>query len=480
MTTALDIIAANTKAWTRTKADEIAVAHGCYFDLAAAEKFRQFCRQFLRHTMGDLACQPFELLPWQYEQIFAPLLGWRRADGRRRFERAYISCAKKQGKSTMLSALAIYLLLTEGPRAELYSAAVEREQAAIIFKEARAMVKASPALAKLIRAKPSTKTLIAGDSYYRALSSDAGSKEGLNASAVFVDELHAWQDRTLFDALAYAGSARPNSLSIIVTTSGDNLNSIWGEEYTKAKRWLDGSYIDDNFFAAIWEAAITDDWTKPETWRKANPSLGFTVSLEKIESECREALEMPTAQARFKRYRCNMPISLDSTWLNMVAWDGCPTTLDLEALKGRECYAGLDLSSVNDLTALVLLFPEANNGLTVLPFFWLPKENLDTLAKLHKVSYRAWVDKGWLRTTTGNCVDYDALVEQIKELGKVYKIKQLGLDRLFQGQAVETRLQQAGFDVVPVGQGWVSQSLPAKELERLVLARQLHHGGHRL
>lgn len=162
----------------------------------------------------------------------------------------------------------------------------------------------------------------------------------------------------------------------------------------------------------------------------------------------------------------------------MTAWDACPATIDMNALKGRECFAGLDLASVNDSCSLLLLFPEPGNAVTVLPVFWIPEGNVDALAKQHKVSYRAFIDRGFMRTTEGNCVDYDRIVEDIKELGTLYRIKQMGIDRLFQGQAVETRLQAIGFDVVPIGQGWRSQSLPAKELERLVLAHQINHGGH--
>lgn len=187
--------------WVRSDADRHALLSGCYFDVTFAERFRTFCNKFLRFTKDQRAGQPFELLDWWYRDVFAPLLGWRRADGRRRFEKIYVSTAKKQGKSTCMAALTLFLLLTEGPRTEMYSAAVEREQAAIIFKEALAMVRASAGLSKVITAKPSTKTLIRGNSLYRALSSDAGSKEGLDASIVLIDELHAWKDRELFDAL---------------------------------------------------------------------------------------------------------------------------------------------------------------------------------------------------------------------------------------------------------------------------------------
>lgn len=473
--------AAGWSEWIRGPQDHNAILEGCWFDVAAAEHFRDFCRQFVRHSRKSEATipgDPFELLDWQFREVFGPLLGWKRANGRRRFEKAYISTPKKQGKSTVLGALAVYLLLTSGPRNELYSAAVEREQAAIIFNEAAAMVKASAGLSRVIRARPSTKTLIAGDSTYRALSSDAGSKEGLNSTAVFVDELHAWKDRALFDALAYAGSAQPDALTVIITTAGDDMQSVWGEEYTRAKRWLSGEYVDPYYYAVIYEADPADDWTNPATWAKCNPSLNVTVSEAKIAQECREALEIPSAQARFKRYRLNLPISLEATWLSMSAWDECPAEIDMEALRGRECYGGLDLASVNDLCALTLLFPEPDGGAIVLPVFWLPGDNLDALAKQHKVSYRLWAEKGWIRTTEGNVIDYDAIVAEILELAAVYQIKQIGMDRLFQGQAVETRLVAAGIDAVPVGQGWKSQALPAKELERAVLSRKLKHGGH--
>jgi phage terminase large subunit-like protein len=162
----------------------------------------------------------------------------------------------------------------------------------------------------------------------------------------------------------------------------------------------------------------------------------------------------------------------------MSAWDECPHDIDMEAMKGRECFGGLDLASVNDLVALTLLFPEPDGSAIVLPIFWLPGDNIDALAKQHKVSYRVWTDTGALRTTDGNVIDYDAIVAQIVELAGIYRIKQIGIDRLFQGQAVETRLMNAGLDVVPIGQGWRSQSLPAKELERMVLSRRLNHGGH--
>lgn len=466
--------------WPLSKADKRAIANGCWYDPAPLERFKKFCAGYVVHTMEGAdggSGRPFVPLPWE-ERLAGTLLGWRRKDGRRRFEKAYISMSKKNGKSTFLAVLTVFLLLSEGPRSKILSAATDREQAGIIFDEAQAVVNASPALASAITVKASTKTLVYGDSLYRALSSDAERKEGFNANVVIIDELHAWKDRRLFDTLAYAGSARREALTLIITTAGDDLQTVWGEEYTRAKRWLAGEWEDDTYLAMIWEAEPADDWTLPATWAKANPSLGHTITTEKLETECREAKEIPAAQARFKRYRCNMLVSLESTWLNMTAWDQCPAQIDLAALAGASCTAGLDLSSVNDTTALLRAFDGEDGNVIVVPTFWIPAMNVDELSRKHKVSYRAWIEQGWMRTTEGNCVDYDQIIADILELNRTSPIRQLAIDRLFQGQHVETKLVEAGLDVVPVGQGWVSQSLPAKELERLVLARQLNHGGH--
>lgn len=458
-----------------------ALAEGCYLDLAAAEKFRQFAAQFLKVTVGPMAGQPFILLDWQYRDVVAPILGWKKADGTRLIRSAFISLAKKGGKSALAAALLLYFILTEGPRAEIYSAACTRDQASIIFREAAAMLKASKALQKYISSRPSSKTLVAADSnsFYRALSADAGSSDGINASVVYVDELHQWISRELLDTLAYSGQSRPNHLTFTITTAGESLEAggPWADEYRKAKNWLAGLYKDTSYYARIWEADPADDIQSPATWRKALPSLGITVPEETIAKQAKEAAENPAVLPRFKRFILNIPQSLMNTWLDIGKWDAAPA-IDTEALKGVPCFAGLDLSSVNDLTALVLLWPHEDKSFSVVPYFWLPVENLRALEKQHHVSYSAWVKSGHIRTTPGNAVDYDFMVKDIGEIAKQYPIRAIGLDRLFQGQAVENRLTGLGFDVVPCGAGWVTQSLPCKEIEAAVLSARIRHGGH--
>ncbi|MDB5294743.1 MAG: Terminase, partial [Phycisphaerales bacterium] len=275
--------------WIRTPSDRQAVDEGCWFDEAAAEWVRTFFREHLR--LGD---DPFALLPWQYEQVIAPLFGWKREDGRRRFTRGFIFTPKKNGKTSLLAGLSIYLLVGDGERsAEVYTAAGSRDQAGIMYREAAKMVRASPSIAQVITPKESSKRLIVGngDSFYAALSAEAGTKEGLNAHAVLFDELHTQPNRDLWDCLKYAGAARRQPLHLTITTAGSDQNTLCGEQYLYAKRVLSGEVIDTSFLAVVFEAAKEDDWTAEATWFKANPSLGAAIGLEQFRGDFKEAQE---------------------------------------------------------------------------------------------------------------------------------------------------------------------------------------------
>lgn len=468
--------------WIRTPADRHAVAAGCYFDLAAAMRVRTFVEKFLVLTTGHHAGKSFILMEWQWRDVIGRLFGWKQANGLRRFTKGYLSTPKKQSKTTILSALALYLLLADGEHnAEVYSAASDRDQAGMIYREAVKMIDASPALQRVCRYRDSTKTLIGkGRSFYRALSADARRQEGRNASAILFDELHAQPDRFLWDALRYAGSSRRQPLMIAITTAGDGNDPehICREIYEYSKRTLSGEIIDPSFYACIYEAGEHDDWTSEATWKKANPAYGITVTAEQFRADFTEAKESPAKENSFRRYRLNQWVSSAQAWLSMEQWDACPHELDLASLEGRECIAGLDLSSVDDLTALVLLFPMEGEDVAVLPFFYLPEANIGRLERKHRVPYRQWERRGAITLSGGNVVDYSQIREHLAQLSKTYRITQVGMDRAWQGQALESQLIEDGHDVVPVGAGWRSQDLPAKRLEALVRAGRINHGNH--
>lgn len=464
--------------YVRTEADERAVLNGCRFDAAAADRVVKFF-SFLRHSKGQFAGKPFDLQTWQSEDIIRPLFGWKRASGTRRFRHAYIEIPKKNGKSTMCAGIGLYLLVgDQEPGAEVYCAAADREQAAIVYNEAANMVEASPPLSARLTVRRSVKTIgyPGTRSLYKCLSSEAASAEGKNIHGLIFDELHAQGTRELWDTLRYGGAARRQPLMVAITTAGYDRHSICWEQHDYAKKVLESVIPDDEFFGYIAAAGEEDDWTKPETWRKANPSLGITMNEEGFAADCREAQESPAKENSFKRYRLNIWTEQAVRWLRMDRWDACGVApVDPAALKGRRCYAALDLSSTTDITALVLLFPDDAGGYQLLVFFWVPAENARERERRDRVPYMQWIKEGHIEATAGDVIDYDVIRRRINELGELYDIEELAIDR-WNATQITTQLEGDGFTMIPFGQGFASMSAPSKELEKLVLGGKIAHG----
>jgi phage terminase large subunit-like protein len=472
-----DACAAGWMEWIVSEADERAVSEGCWFDLKAAERVRTFFRQFLRHSKGQWAHQPFELLDWQWRQIVAPLFGWKRADGTRRFRRGYIEVPKKNGKSTLFSGLSLYLLAGDGEQgAEVYSAAVDRDQASIVYNEAANMVEASPALSSRLRVVRSTKRIVFQKtrSFYRGLSADVPAKEGLNAHAILIDELHAQRSRELWDTLRYAGASRSQPLHLSVTTAGFDRLSICWEQHEYATHVLSGLIHDSAFFPYISAAAQDDDWTDPEVWGAANPSFGITINQDQFAEDCQEARESPAKENSFRRYRLNQWTEQDVRWINMEKWDACAgITADLDK---KECFGGLDLSSTTDLTAFVLVFP-AEGWFDVLAWFWVPEEGAKRRERRDRVPYSQWIRDEYIEATPGEAIDYDRIRQKVKELGEQYFIRSIAIDR-WNATQLSTQLDGDGFEIVAFGQGFASMNWPTKKLEEIVLSGRLRHGGN--
>lgn len=463
--------------WVRTAADEQAVQEGCYFDLDAAQRVRQFFERFLRHSKGQFAGQSFTLLDWQWHDVVGPLFGWKRKDGTRRFRRGYIEIPKKNGKSTLFSGLSLYLLVADKePGAEVYSAAVDRDQASIVYLEAANMVEASPHLQSRLEVVRSTRRIvdISSRSFYKALSADVPAKEGLNAHAVLVDELHAQKTREMWDTLRYAGAARRQPLMLAITTAGYDRHSICWEQHDYARQVLAGRIEDTSFFGYIAGADDDDDWTDPAVWSKANPSFGITIDAQQFAEDCREAQESPAKENTFRRYRLNQWTEQDVRWINMAKWDA--SDADLGDLAGRPCWAGLDLSSTRDITALVLIFREEEEY-AALPFFWVPEEGARQRERRDHVPYTEWIRRGFIESTPGEVIDYDRIRKKVNELGQIYNIQEIAIDR-WNATQLATQLTDDHFNVVAFGQGYASMNWPTKKLEEVVLAGRLSHSGH--
>ena len=461
----------------QTSTDAIAAKEGCYFDQAAADHVCEFVEQFLVLSKGEWAGHPFKLQPWQ-RRLLQRLYGWKRKDGARRFRHAYISVAKKNGKSALLSALALYHLVADGEAgAEVYCCACDRDQARIVWEESKNMVEASKTLGRRLDLVPSTKRIVysATKSFFHAISSIAGSKEGYNASLVIIDELHRQPNDDLFRTLQYSGAARRQPLFVCITTAGVDRNSICYRQYEYAKKVEAGVIEDTSFFVWIAEADPSDDVDDPKTWMKANPSLGVTIEEESFRQELKAAQDSPTSLNSFLRYRLNLWTDAFDTWILDSKWQACER--ELPNLDGRPCYAGLDLSSTTDVTALSLVFPLDGGCYAVKPYFWIPGDSAEQRERRDKVPYLTWERQGFITLTDGNVVDYDLVRAELGRLAARYSVRQVAIDR-WNATQLSTQLQGDGFNVVAFGQGFASMSAPTKELERLVLGGQLQHDGN--
>jgi phage terminase large subunit-like protein len=431
----------------------------------------------LTHTKGEWAEQPFALRPWQ-EAILQPLFGTLRSDGRRRYRTCYVEIPRKNGKTELAAAVALYMLLGDGEQgAEVYSAAVDREQASLVFNVAAQMVRNDAELSAQCEVIDSRRRIYhpRTNSFYCAIPAEAPGRHGYNASAVIYDELHAAPNRDLYDVLATSTGARRQPLTFVITTAGWDRNSICYELHDYAVKVRDGIIEDETFMSVLYGAADDADWLDEAVWRACNPALDDFRSLEEMQVAGLRAREVPGQQNVFRRlYLCQWTEQANR-WLDMSVWDqngGASPELG-----GRPCYAGLDLSTTQDITALELYFPDEDGGGDVLSYFWIPEETVHLRARRDRVPYDVWSRGGLITPTEGNVVDYDVMRADINALGERYEIREIAIDR-WNSTQLQTQLMADGFTVVPFGQGFASMTAPTKELERLVLERKLRHGGH--
>ena len=382
-------------------------------------------------------------------------------------------------------AAAIALLLTCGDgeeRAEVYGCAADRQQASIVFEVAADMVRMCPALNRRVKILASTKRIIylPTNSFYQVLSAEAYSKHGFNIHGVVFDELHTQPNRKLFDVMTKgSGDARTQPLYFLITTAGTDTHSICYETHQKAIDILEGRKRDPTFYPVIYGAKEDEDWTDPKVWKKANPSLGITVGIDKVKAACESAKQTPSEENSFRQLRLNQWVKQAVRWMPMARWDACAFPVSMDELEGRICYGGLDLSSTIDITAFVLIFPplDENDKFQVLPFFWMPEDNIALRVRRDHVQYDLWEKQRFLLTTEGNVVHYGFIEKFIESLGECYNIREIAFDRWGAVQMVQN-LEGLGFTVVPFGQGFKDMSPPTKELMKLTLEEKIAHGGH--
>ncbi len=454
---------------------------GLRFDRQAAQHAIDFF-WFLRHSRGEWAGQTFVLAPWQQFLLWC-IFGWKRADGLRRFRTAYVEVPRKNGKSSLAAGIALYLLVADGESgAEVYSAATKRDQAKICWSEAVRMVEKSPALSRMIKHWRASDTLSieATASRYQPLGADADSMDGLNVHGAIVDELHAHKTRQVVDVLDTATAARRQPLIFEITTAGTDQNSICYEHHDYSRKILEGAIRDDTWFAFITSIDDGDDWRDPVTWAKANPNVGVSVKIDDLARKAERAERLPAAQNSFRRLHLNQWTQQSDRWIDLALWDENAHVVDEKLLEGRVCFGGLDLSSVQDITAWVMVFPwpEQPDELSIVARFWVPEARLNDDSYRYVDQYREWVNGGYLKTTPGEAIDYQFIKRAILEDAQRFRIMSINVDRLFQGYQLSQELADEGLEIFGMGQGFLSMAAPMREFERRLVARKLHHGGN--
>lgn len=456
-------------------------ARGLRFDVAAAQYRIEFFPRFLRHSKGEWARRPVDLSPWQ-KFVIGSVFGWKRTDGSRRFRVVYEELPRKNGKSTKLAGVGIMQLTIDNEGgAEVYSAATKKDQARIIFDEAKRMVASSPELRNDVRRFKLNLSVDSTNSKFEPLSADEKTLDGLNPSCLLLDELHKHKNRKLLDVLDTALGARRQPLLWIITTAGDDTpESVYATENDYAVKVLEGTIEDDSLFAFITSIDKGDKWSDPASWAKANPGLGVSVNRDDLERQAKKAMKSPPAQNAFMRLRLNVRTSSAERAIDMEVWrkNGLKR-FDPAHLRGRSCFAGLDLSSKIDISAFVKLFdPEEPGGrMKIVPRFWMPLDTIEEKVEKDRVPYRKWVDEGYIEVTPGNVIDHEEIQRAILADNDEHKIDSIAYDPWNATQLASTLLAK-GVPMVEFIQGLRSYSEPTKELLNLLVSEKLDHGNN--
>lgn len=450
-------------------------------------------RRLKHYKTRRWAGQPIVPEPWQLEYVVKPIFGWKNPDGTRIINTAWIEVPRKNGKSTITSGLGIYLWAADQePGAEVYAAAADKDQARIVFQAARVMAEAcKPLKRKHPEILRDALVLPRTQSIFRVLSGIDTGKMGFNVHAALIDEVHEHKKRDLIDALETGTGSRDQPLVLFITTADEGgPGTIYDEKRVYAEQIAKRLHKDPSFYAVIYAAEEKDDPFARETWAKANPSLGVTLTESYIAKQANRAKVTPAYLAKFKRLHLGLRTKEELGWLGIDKWDlagGTSNMVDEEQLRGCIAVGGLDLANVADLAALCWTFPPAeddeNEPYEAIWRFWLPEARLEDLNARTNGEARVWAKEGFITLTPGDLIDHKAIKAQTeRDLVKfdVPKTSGIAYDRWGMTQLQSDLADAAGNEdfVYPMGQGFASMSAPTKEWESLILQKRYKHGGN--
>jgi len=469
--------------WTRLAVErhyrdmDTAADRGLVFSEPHARHALQFF-DFLRHSKDRWAGQAFQLSPWQ-AFWHAVLFGWLRADGTRRFRKGYMRVARKNGKTTTMAGTGLYLLVGDGiAGAEVYTAATKLDQAKLAHKEAEMMVLQSPALRRALEVYKNKIFIPGTASLYAPLGADAKTQDGLNPHGALVDELHAHPNSALWDVLDSAMGARSQPLMLAITTAGFNgEESVCVVQDNYLKGILEQQFDDDAYWGVIYEIDDEDDWRNEACWIKANPNLGVSVSLDSLREAARTAENQPSSLENFLTKRLNRWVKAQNLWLPMEHWRACRSVYALDDLRDAETICGgLDLASTSDLCSFVLAARMPDGKRRLWGRHYLPEDAALANGNINKHLYQQWARSGWLTLTPGNVADYDWIKRDILQALDTLDIREIGFDNWNSTQLVNDLLAESA-PMVVFRQGFVSMNPAMKEVERLILKRDMEHPG---
>ncbi|MCG4258251.1 terminase large subunit [Acetobacter senegalensis] len=463
----------------------------------AAERICDFL-ELMPHIKGPKARngELIELEDWQCF-ILTTVFGWvHKKTGFRRFRRVYIEVPRGNAKSTLSSGVALYMLTADGEAGpEVYSAATTRDQAKIVFGDARKMVRKRPDMMRYYALDNQMRFILCAmnDGEFRPLSRDGETQDGLNIHFACLDELHAHKTREVFEVVETGAGKRDQSLIWAITTAGFNRSGICYETrsyVTQVLRkalaeWADNPYKlkgdladDEQQFGIIYTLDDDDDWTDPSVWQKANPNWGISVMPDYVAGLAHKAMQLASAQNGFKTKHLNLWVNADQAWMDMRAWDACGDhTLTLDDFEAQECIESLDLASKVDLAAKVRLFQRVEDGVThyyVFPEFYLPQKQIDESGN---AQYAGWVADNWIQATQGDVIDFEQIEDGLQEDGEIFNLTDVAYDP-WQATQLAQRMTAKGLPMTEYRQTVAYFSEPMKELEALVLAGRLHHNAN--
>ena len=454
---------------------------GYVFDRKRAEKPIEFIERFCKHSKGEWAGQPLRLELFQKAFISA-LFGFvDKKTGYRKYRETLLYVARKNGKSVLLSGIALYMLIADNePGAEVYSVASKKDQAKIIFNETYNMVRQSPDLLQVISKRKSDLYFNLTFSKFQPLGKNSDTLDGLNSSLVIIDELHSIKDRNLYEVMKQSQSARRQPLLVMITTAGTIRECIFDDMYKYACGVCDGTIEDPHFLPILYELDNKEEWLDPMKWEKANPGLNHIKKLDDLISKVARAKQSPRDLTGVLVKDFNVIQTVASTWLTFDDVNNTET-FSLERFKGYYCIGGADLSRSGDLTAATLLFMDKTEKRYVTQMYFLPKDNFEQRVHDEKIPYDKWHEAGLLRLCEGNSINYSDVTAWFMEMVEKYDVTPAWIyyDPYSAAYWVQ-EMQSNGFNMVKCFQGVKTLSLPMQQLGQDLAAKKINYNDNPL